>query len=164
MDQQVVTATHQEHPDRLGELPQPPHDALDNGFVLGADPHRHEGLETATEGAEIDVGASGAVALTDRLDLSGRAGLTYATDDYMDTHFGIVPAQAAASGLPVFDPGAGFKDAYIRADLGYDLTDRFRLRAGLGYSRLIGDAADSPVVANRNQFDGQLGLSYTFRF
>lgn len=115
-------------------------------------------------GAEIDLGLSGAVALSDRLDLSGRAGAVHATDDYMDTHFGIVAAQSAASGLPVFDPDAGFKSAYVRADLGYRLTDRIRLQAGLGYARIIGDAADSPVVANRNQFDGQIGASYTLRF
>ena len=115
-------------------------------------------------GAEIDFGASGGVRLSERLDLTARAGAVYATDDYMDALFGISAVQAANSALPAYDPGAGIKSAYVRADVNFDLTDRIQLRAGLGYSRLVGDAGDSPVVADRNQFDGQVGASYKFRF
>ncbi len=43
-----------------------------------------------------------------------------------------------------------------------DLNDRWSLMLMGRYSRLIGDAADSPVIETENQFYGGLGLSYKF--
>jgi MipA family protein len=43
-----------------------------------------------------------------------------------------------------------------------DLDERWTAKATVGYSRLIGDAADSPIVESENQFTGLLGLSYKF--
>lgn len=43
-----------------------------------------------------------------------------------------------------------------------DLSERWLLKAGGRYGRLLGDAADSPVVETENQFSGVLGLGYRF--
>ncbi|MGF1463829.1 MAG: MipA/OmpV family protein, partial [Maricaulaceae bacterium] len=53
---------------------------------------------------------------------------------------------AAASGLDVFDAGAGFRDVGLSSVLSYQLSKRWSLNSVVSYSRLIGDAADSPIV------------------
>lgn len=115
-------------------------------------------------GYTIRFGAGVEHNLTQRLTASAYLNSSYASADYMSTYFGISPAQAAAStaGLGVYDAGAGFKDVGIDLGLDYRLTDRLTLRSRAGYSRLLGDAADSPVVTSRDQFSGGLGMTYTF--
>ena len=120
-------------------------------------------------GSEIGAALSADVQATNRLRLAGRAGVNFASDDYMRTHFGVSRAQSVNSGLagvglPAFDADGGLKDVYVQAGATYALTERFELRATLGYSRLVGDAADSPVTADRDQFQGTLGAAYRFRF
>ena len=117
----------------------------------------------------IDFGASANIAVTPRIDLALRAGAEYADDDYMQTHFGISPTQAASSAaagpaLGGFDAEGGIKNVYLNANAAFDVTDKIQLRAGAGYSRLLGDAADSPVSVDDNQFTGSLGVAYRFEF
>ena len=118
-------------------------------------------------GYEIDFGVSGEFDLTPRLNLAARAGAIYASDEYMETYFGINAAQAAAATDPsitAFDADGGIKNAYINFNAAFDATDTIQLRAGVGYSRLVGDAEDSPVTVEPNQFQGSLGAAYRFRF
>lgn len=95
---------------------------------------------------------------------TGRIGANYADDDYMENYFGISAAQAATSvaGLGVFDAEAGFKDIYIELGLKSELDAHWSARASVRYSRLVGDAADSPIVESEDQFTTLLGLSYKF--
>ena len=120
-------------------------------------------------GYEIDLSAHYETQVTDRLNVAMRAGGTYADDDYMQTHFGVDPLQAANSaaagvGLLAYDADAGIKNVYANVSTVYQLTQNFDLRAGLGYSRLLNDAADSPVTENENQFNGFLGAAYKLQF
>ena len=117
-------------------------------------------------GTTADLSAHYATAVSDRLIMDARAGLVWADGDYMDTHFGVSPVQSAASlaGLGVYDPDAGVKNLYLKVGARYALTDNWSVRAGVGYSHLVGDAADSPVVENESQFFGSLGAAYTLRF
>ena len=117
-------------------------------------------------GVEIDLSASYERTLSDRLRLSARLGTTFADGDYMQTYFGVTPAQAANSvaGLPAFDADSGIKDVYVNVGTTFNLTENFELRASLGYQRLLGDAANSPVTMDANQFTGALGAAYRFRF
>jgi len=89
----------------------------------------------------------------------------WAGGDYMRTYFGVNPAQAAASGLPAFAAGAGFKEVGLRLILRTHLSDKWTLRSKLGASRLLGDAAASPIVKLRGRAGKvrlSLGLAYTF--
>lgn len=118
-------------------------------------------------GYEIDFGVSGEFDLSPRLNLATRIGATYASDEYMETYFGINSAQEAAAqddSITQFDADGGIKNAYINVNAAFDVTDNIQLRAGAGYSRLLGDAEDSPVTVEPNQFQGSLGAAYRFRF
>jgi len=97
----------------------------------------------------------------------------YADSDFQDYYFRVTPAQSLATGgaLPTFEPdGGGFTSAGATLLLAYDfngdITD-----GGLGlvviggYSRVLGDAADTPytsVRGSKDQFFGGAGIGYTF--
>ena len=80
----------------------------------------------------------------------------------VSTYFGIEAAGAATSGLPVTDIGGGLKDAGIDLTVSYAVSDRSAVGGFVGYRRLLGDFADSPVVADENQLS--VGLAFTRRF
>jgi outer membrane scaffolding protein for murein synthesis (MipA/OmpV family) len=91
-------------------------------------------------------------------------------DNFADYYFSVSPEQSAASGLPVFTADGGLNRLGTLAIISVDL-DGNALNGGLnvyglvGYSRMIGDGADTPYTALRgdpNQFLLGLGLGYTF--
>lgn len=93
----------------------------------------------------------------------------YVGDGYAQTYFGVTPAGSFRSGLPAYRAGKGWKDwgvtGYANVALTGDLTHGLSAIGGVGYSRLLNDAADSPIVriaGSRNQLYGLLGIAYTF--
>ena len=91
-------------------------------------------------------------------------GTNYADDAYMREHFGVDPAQAARSGarLGVFDANAGFKNVFAGAGFEYEFSERWTAKLYGEYSRLTGDAADSPVIETKDQFSGLFAITYQF--
>jgi outer membrane scaffolding protein for murein synthesis (MipA/OmpV family) len=95
--------------------------------------------------------------------MTGIVGATWADDDYMDAFFSVTSAQSDSSGvLGEYDAEAGIKDIYIGLNADVPLTDVWSLKLTGQYSRLLGDAADSPIVETENQFFGGIGLTYRF--
>lgn len=97
----------------------------------------------------------------------------YADAGFHDYYYSVSPADniATAGELPVFDPdGGGFTKVGATLLMGYDLdgdltNGGWGLVAIAGYSRLLGDAKDSPFTSVRgsaDQFLGVLGVGYTF--
>jgi outer membrane protein len=80
----------------------------------------------------------------------------------MDSYFGIDSAQADRSGLARYQPTSGLKDVSARLTAQYALTERLSLTSLVGTSRLVGEAADSPMVRQKTQFQTLLGGSYSF--
>ena len=110
------------------------------------------------------IGAGYDFDITDRLSSRIYAAGTYASEDYMDQYFSVTAAQSAASvaGYPVFNASAGFKNVEINGSVNFAATEMLSLRASVGYSRIVGDAADSPITVSDDQFSGGLGLIYRF--
>ena len=103
--------------------------------------------------------------LSDTLTASASARASWADEDYMGTYFGVTAVQAARSGLPVYRAGSGLKDVGAGLSLSYMLGGHWMLTAVGGYSRLLGDAADAPLVVRRgspDQWQGGLFLAYRF--
>lgn len=90
------------------------------------------------------------------------AAIEWADDDYMQTYFGVTAAQSARSGLKAYSASAGAKSFHIGAGAEYELFPTWTLHAGVEYVRLLGDAADSPIVEEENQVRARLGLAKTF--
>lgn len=93
------------------------------------------------------------------------AASAYGSASYMDTYFSVTPAGASASGLDVFDASSGLRDIRIGAVFIQPLSREWQVGAGFLYSRLLGDAADSPIVAERgdpNQYVFGIGFTRAF--
>lgn len=100
-----------------------------------------------------------------RLRLGYEASLTFVSDDYAQTYFSVNAADAAASGLGLFEADGGLKDAGISANATYALNETWSLTGFAGYRRLLGDAADSPVVdleGSPDQLSAGIGLGFSF--
>lgn len=89
---------------------------------------------------------------------------------FMDYYYSVGPDAAQATGLPLYQAHAGFTRAGATliggVDLNGDLTDGGLAVVVLGgYSRMLGDAKESPYTSIRGSADqwiGALGLGYTF--
>ncbi len=102
--------------------------------------------------------------------LQAQASMEIVTDRFADYYFSVTPAQASATGLAQFRADGGVNRLGTVAILSYDL-DRNPLNGGWsltgigGYSRMLGDGADTPYTAVRgdaNQFIAGAGVAYTF--
>ena len=87
-------------------------------------------------------------------------GVSAANGVNMRSYFGITPAGAMASGLPVFSPSTGLRD--VHAGIGYrrSLTPHWIWFGSAGVSRLVGPAADSPLTQMPTGFQVGFGLAY----
>lgn len=97
--------------------------------------------------------------------VSAVGGTRWASKDFMDSFFGIDPAQAAASGYGPYDAGSGFKHVNLGLVGTRSMGDNWRLRAVASYRRLLSDAADSPIVkqsGSADQFTTGLFALYAF--
>ncbi len=91
-------------------------------------------------------------------------------DDFADYYYSVSPAQSAASGLPQFQADGGLNSVGALGILTVDLDNNvlnggFNIYAIGGYSRLVGDGADTPYTSIRgsaDQFIGGIGIGYTF--
>ena len=96
----------------------------------------------------------------------------YVGKKYGRYYFDVTPEEAVASGLPAYDragDGSGFRKVNFNLTGGYSLSGDIRrgwtLFALGSYSRMLGDYADSPVVAiagSKDQWIGAIGVGYTF--
>lgn len=79
--------------------------------------------------------------------------------------FGVDASEAAASGLAPYRPGSGIHAYGAQANAHVFLGPRLGLNPYARYDRLVGDAADSPIVrqGSRNQYEAGMALTYRFR-
>ncbi|MCI4592561.1 MipA/OmpV family protein [Sphingobium sp. BYY-5] len=127
--------------------------------------------------AEARQGVNGHKALTGviRADYVARDGdrwlwslgprLTLASGRYAKTYFAVTPREAAATGLPAYRPDGGLFAAGVALGARRQLSRRWGVFGYAKYDRLLGTAADSPIVdrfGSRNQWSGGLAVSYVF--
>jgi outer membrane scaffolding protein for murein synthesis (MipA/OmpV family) len=117
------------------------------------------------EGTIAQLQAGYAVTFTQRLLARLEISTRWSDDEYTQAYFGITGQEAAASGLREFEAAGGIKDVEAAAFLHYLVTEHWRVSGRLAYRRLLGDAADSPLVEDEgsaNQASVALFVSYQF--
>jgi outer membrane protein len=100
-----------------------------------------------------------------RYSVGGELFSNWASSDYMSEYFGVSASDAARSGLNRYTPDSGFKDVGLGLNVNYRFTDHWSTTLVGTYTRLLGDAADSPIVedrGNENQFFGGVTVNYRF--
>jgi len=88
--------------------------------------------------------------------------VTYGSDEYMQSYFGVNTVDARRSGLARYNAGAGIRDYAIVGQFNYDITARWVAVMSLEYSALQGDAKGSPMAVEDVYGAVGLGLKYKF--
>jgi outer membrane protein len=88
--------------------------------------------------------------------------VTWADDKQMQAFYGVTPTQSAASGFATYSADAGWQNAALELGGDWNLVGPWHLVSGVAYQRLLGNAADSPLTQDKNQWSGLVGLSYKF--
>ncbi|WBU62918.1 MipA/OmpV family protein [Paracoccus aerodenitrificans] len=117
----------------------------------------HEGL-TGEFGTEYRIDAS------DRLTLWAGLEAGYGDDEFNDTYFGISATDASFSDYSEYSPGGGINSASAKLEARYDLTPKTALLGEVKYTRIIGDAADSPITLDEDQPSVRLGIVRKLNF
>ena len=87
--------------------------------------------------------------LGDKFLLSAGPRASFADGMYMENSFGISPAEALANGsLSAFSPDAGFKSVGFVVGATYQINPKTSVLVYDKFDRLVGDAADSPIVTD----------------
>ena len=84
---------------------------------------------------------------------------------YINAFYGVTPAQAAATGLRLYTPGAGFKDVNAAVFAEYKISPRWAMLGAAQFVRLVGGPANSPIAERRgltNRVNFGLFAIYTF--
>jgi len=88
--------------------------------------------------------------------------LRWGSAKHQRAYFG-VPVTGAGS-LPGYEPGSGIYAVGVTAGARIPLNRSFGLYGYIGYDRLTGGAADSPIVTNGSTDQYSAGLALTYRF
>ena len=97
---------------------------------------------------------------TQRLILA--TGLTAAGDRYLQTWYGVTAAQSATSGYPVYTPRSGLRDVGVGLTWREEINSDWAAFVGTSASRLLGPAADSPLVKRPNGWGLSAGIARRF--
>ena len=100
----------------------------------------------------------------DRLTLTGRITADYGSDDFAETYFGVSDAEAATTRFDAYRPDGGFHAVAVGLEARYAMTDTLAVLGAVEYQRLLGDAADSPLVESKGQPSVKLGIVRRFDF
>lgn len=122
------------------------------------------------DGFVADFGADWFQRAGDKVLLSAGARISLANSTYMQNNFGITDVDVTNGAiLPAFDARGGFKSAGLVISATYQMTENMNVQLYNKFDRLIGDAADSPVVrmggsANQNTVGIVLTRSFHLNF
>lgn len=112
-----------------------------------------------------EVGADAIARPSEALTLSAGPRFNFGGPDFVDSYFGVTPAEAARSGLPAYDPSSGLVSVGMELSARYEVTERWGVEGIAAYERLVDDAGDSPIVdlGSPDQYELRLGLTREIR-
>jgi outer membrane protein len=116
-------------------------------------------------GVVADLSGDFIVPLSPQWTLSGGPRFTFESTEAVAPYFSINAAQAAASGLPAFSAKGGAHSTGAGAQLRYQIGPQWEVHSYIEYQRLLGGAANSPLVNLRgspDQVTAGIGVSYSF--
>ncbi len=97
------------------------------------------------------------------LGLSG--GLTYGSDNYTSTFFSVSDEDSLKTGMDSYDADGGMRSANLIAVYIQPISEHWLVGGGGMYTRMVGDAGDSPITDDRgskDQFIFGAGVAYTW--
>lgn len=131
-------------------------------MTLGAELRQGMGGHDGTVG---DLFASWSTNLSRSVMLTAGPRASFGSEDYTQTYFGIDAGQAARSGYSRYNADGLFASFGLGAAVNWRMTDSLSLGGFAGVDRILGDAANSPIVDQAGSAtQGRVGvtLGYTF--
>lgn len=117
------------------------------------------------DGAIVELDVDHKFELSGGLQAEVGLNLMWADQNVQQTYFGITPRQSAASGLRPHQAGAGLLSAGLGIGVKYAVTRNWQFLGKLDVDRLLGDAADSPLVKDiGSATQPRLSLILGYRF
>jgi outer membrane protein len=104
------------------------------------------------QGLRVNAGASYGTPLASHHAASIGATMSWANQDYMESYFGTA----------AYRPNAGVHSVRANFNWNWELGTRYSLTTGTGVSRLLGGAADSPIVRKATNVSFFTSLNYQF--
>lgn len=114
-------------------------------------------------GAVVEFNARGQLALGKSFLMEFGPNLNWASKSYMQSYFGITPAQSLRSGFKTFNVGANFKDIGFTVSGAYLFGTHWRFLLQANYSRLLDTVTDSPLIREKGD-PNQYSLSAVFAY
>jgi len=113
-----------------------------------------------------EVGIDLTAKLTPELTIIGGPVVNLASDNYMDTYFGVTSAESAATRgrLGAFDPTGGIKSVGVKVAAKYEFAPDTFLNLNASYSRYVGEALNSPIVKSGSESQATVGVGLSRRF
>jgi outer membrane scaffolding protein for murein synthesis (MipA/OmpV family) len=113
-------------------------------------------------GLELPIGLGWRHWLQPGLLFQADVGMTFVNAKGMSNNYGIGPQEQAASGLPLYSPGSGLREVAGSIGLVGEPSEHWVWVARLSLVRLLGHAADSPIV--KQSFQPALLVGFAYRF
>lgn len=109
--------------------------------------------------------AADAIVRGERWGFTAGPRLDWGEEAFTRTYFEVTPTDAARSplGIAAYAPGETYWAPGVVASVEYRVTPRWSLQSVATYSRLTGDAADSPIVEKLGSAD-QASISLSVRY
>lgn len=120
----------------------------------------------AHNGLVADLSADAFHDVTETVRVSAGPRVSFASEDYFDTYYGVTAQESIDSGLSPYVPdGGGVKSYGFGGAVNWKTTDKINTSLFGEYARLTGSAADSSLVKERGSRDQfRFGVSATYRF
>jgi outer membrane scaffolding protein for murein synthesis (MipA/OmpV family) len=108
-----------------------------------------------------EVGADGIAYPMEGLTVTLGPRLSFGTDNFAQTYFGVSGPESAASGLPEYSASGGLLGAGMELGARYRFNERWGVEGAATWNRLVNDAADSPVTktGSADQYEVRLGIT-----
>lgn len=120
------------------------------------------GLGDAGDGGLLNLGATYKLYNANFIGVNLNASVKFGSSSYMQSYFGVSPAQSAASGLAAYQPAAGLAMAQVGLTGGFPISREIYIISSVTVQRLLGDAANSPIVKKKTQPAAFVGAVYSF--
>ena len=119
-------------------------------------------LGDAGDGGLLNLGATYKLYNANFVSVNVNASVKLGSSSYMQSYFGVPTAQSAASGFAAYQPAAGLAMAQVGLTGGFPISREIYIISSVTVQRLLGDAANSPIVKKKTQPAAFIGAVYSF--
>lgn len=110
----------------------------------------------------VSGGLYASIPLSERAVLYLSTTTSWANDEHMQAYYGVSSTESVRTGLAEHSASSGLLSTGIEASFSYSLNEHWGVNLGASYSRLQGDAANSPLVSGDTDSSLSLGVGYQF--